>query len=166
MTVMKRTTYILAVTAIFTASCAANKPVEKKPSIAAEAEPVKDSRPAEIPSEPGKIHESRKETEKPAEAPSGESTEATAEFTEEEWKQIDSIAKDLDLANSMYQDYFKKRDFDGTQNLVLLKKAFALMDSIFSKLEEMLMEHPGSPMIEEMFSTVAEKRRNLLLEQP
>lgn len=151
MDVMKSLIYILAAAVVFTASCAVNKPVEKKSAKKTEAEPVGESRQGEITPEPDNA------SEKPAEAP-----EPTRELTREEFDDFKAVGMAMAESHKLYRDYFTKKE-RGTVDTVLLDQAITKLDAVIAKIEKLIDKYPDSPMLQESLSTATMDRRSLQL---
>ncbi len=100
----------------------------------------------------------------PSEQPAGPKEES-GELTEAEYKELESVGRDIMLAHSLYQDYFTKRAADGTKNMTVLNRAIAMLGQLMPRIEALIDKYPDSPVVQEYFKTANEDYRALMFEQ-
>jgi hypothetical protein len=115
--------------------------------------------------QPEKPAEPEKAPEKPAEAPAAKPQKATAELTEEEFKEMAAVGKTLMEAQKMYREYFSKKQATGNSDAALLNRAIALLDAIIPQLEKLLEKRPDSPELKMLLNQAADDRNSLLWEK-
>jgi hypothetical protein len=138
----------------------------------AKAGPLKEPPPPDIMpepepprAEPEKPKEPEKAPEKPAQAPDTQATEGTTVLTKEEFDEMTAIGRLEMEAHKMYQEYFLKKERNGTQDKNLLESALAVFDRLIPRIEKLLEKHPKSTEVEMLLQRVVSQRRDLVFEK-